>query len=89
MNSIGARLQDYRASLKLQDRKIFGLPLVGVDNRRLSSPLLLRLTKLQNGQYLGLAVLFKTTVLGLKTSDYTLVERWVTQYFPNRLEVKL
>ena len=89
MRYIGASLREYRASKPIQDRKIFGLPLTGVSGKRLSSPLLLRLTKLQGERYVGIAVVFKTNALGLKTSDYTLIEQWITQYFPNALEVEL
>jgi CRISPR-associated protein Cmr1 len=95
MRDIGASLQDYRREINpIQRRKIFGLPLMGVDNRnRRSSPLLLRITKLQGEQYVGVAVLFKTKAETrteqFSTADYTLIDRWVTQDFPKALEVKL
>jgi len=95
MRDIGASLQDYRREINpIQRRKIFGLPLMGVDNKsRRSSPLLLRITKLQGEQYVGVAVLFKTKVETrteqFSTADYTLIDRWVTQGFPQALEVKL
>ena len=95
MRDIGASLQNYRREINpIQRRKIFGLPLMGVDNRnRRSSPLLLRITKLQGEQYVGVAVLFKTKVETrteqFSTADYTLIDRWVTQGFPQALEVKL
>lgn len=95
MRDIGASLQDYRGSISpIQKRKIFGLPLMGVDNKnRRSSPLLLRITKLQGEQHVGVAVLFKTKVETktdrFNTADYGVIERWVTQDFPKALEVKL
>ena len=95
MRDIGASLQDYRRDINpIQKRKIFGLPLMGVDNKsRRSSPLLLRITKLQGEQYVGVAVLFKTKVETrteqFSTADYALIERWITQDFPKALEVKL
>ncbi len=95
MRDIGASLQDYRGSINpIQKRKIFGLPLKDVDMRaRRSSPLLLRITKLQGEQYVGIAVLFKTNVETrtdhFSTADYALIEKWVTQDFPKALGVKL
>jgi len=91
MRDIGASLQDYRRDINpIQRRKIFGLPLMGVDNKsRRSSPLLLRITKLQGEQYLGVAVLFKTKAEGIPISDYALIEKWVAEDFPKALEVKL
>jgi len=95
MRDIGASLQDYRRSINpIQKRKIFGLPLKDVDMRaRRSSPLLLRITKLQGEQYVGIAVLFKTNVETrtdhFSTADYALIEKWVTQDFPKALGVKL
>jgi len=95
MRDIGASLQDYRRDINpIQRRKIFGLPLMGVDNKsRRSSPLLLRITKLRGEQYVGVAVLFKTKVETktdlFNTDDYALIDRWVMQDFPKALEVKL
>jgi len=95
MRDIGASLQDYRREINpIQKRKIFGLPLMGVDNKsRRSSPLMLRITKLRGEQYVGVVVLFKTRVETradhYDTADYTLIDRWVTQDFPKALEVKL
>ncbi len=91
MRFIGKKLQDYRRTITpLHRRKIFGLPLKDVDMKhRRSSPLLLRITKLQGEQYLGVAVLFKTKVAGISMSDYELIEKWIAQDFPKALEVKL
>lgn len=91
LRDIGASLQDYRRNIHpIQKRKIFGLPLMGVDNRnRRSSPLLLRITKLQGEQYVGVAVLFKTKGEGVSMPDYALIEKWIAQDFPKALEVKL
>ena len=95
MRSIGESLQDYRGSINASPkRKIFGLPLMGIDNKnRRSSPLLLRITKLQGEQYVGIAVLFKTKVETrtdhFNTADYAIIDRWITQDFPKALEVTL
>lgn len=88
MRIIGEELQDYRSTIPIQQRKVFGLPLKGINGRR-SSPLLLRVTKLQSEQYVGIAVLFKTKAAGIPMSDYTLIERWIATRFPNALEVQL
>ena len=88
MRIMGEELQDYRSTIPIQQRKVFGLPLKGINGRR-SSPLLLRVAKLQREQYVGIAVLFKTKAAGIPMSDYTLVERWITTRFPNALEVTL
>src|SRR5437660_12739246 len=72
MRAIGSNLQTYRSDLPLQSRTIFGLPLMGVENRLVNpSPLLLRIVELQKGKYAGLAVLFKTG----HNQDYTLIEK--------------
>ena len=91
MRYIGASLQGYRSTITpLWGRKVFGLPLKDVDMKtRRASPLLLRLTKLQGEQYVGVAVLFKTRGEGVSLSDYALIEKWVAQDFPKALEVKL
>jgi len=88
---IGESLQDYRSTIKpLWRRKIFGLPLKDVDMRaRRASPLLLRVTRLQREQFVGIAVLFKTIGEGISISDYTLVEKWIAQDFPKALKVTL
>ncbi len=91
MRDIGESLQDYRGTIKpLWRRKVFGLPLKDVDMKaRRASPLLLRVTKLQREQYVGVAVLFKTKSEGVSMADYTLIENWVSRDFPNALEVGL
>lgn len=90
MNVIGTKLQEYRRNiLPIWKRKIFGLPLKGVSNQRFASPLLLRVTKLQGEQYVGVAVLFKTMLDSVNMSDYGLIEQWIKQDFPDALEVRL
>jgi len=85
MRAIGSNLQIYRSGLPLPSRTVFGLPLMGVDNRpRHASPLLLRIVELQKDKYACLAVLFKT---GPKR-DYTLIEKWANG-FPGRTKVML
>jgi CRISPR-associated protein Cmr1 len=85
MRAIGSNLQTYRSDLPLQSRTVFGLPLIGVENRlRHASPLLLRIVELQKGNYAGLAVLFKTG----HNHDYTLIEKWANG-FPGRTQVML
>jgi CRISPR-associated protein Cmr1 len=91
IQQIGESLQDYRSMIEpLSNRKIFGLPLKDVDMRtRRASPLLLRVTKLQGEQFVGIAVLFKSKAEGISMSDYALIEKWVAQDFPEALEVRL
>jgi CRISPR-associated protein Cmr1 len=85
MRAIGSNLQNYRSDQPLSSRTVFGLPLMGVDNRsRHASPLLLRIAELQQSKYAGLAVLFKTG----HNRDYTLIERWANG-FPRRTKVTL
>jgi CRISPR-associated protein Cmr1 len=85
MRAIGSNLQKYRSNLPLQSRTIFGLPLMGVDNRsRHASPLLLRIVELQKSKYVGLAVLFKTG----NNQAYLLIENWANG-FPGRTQVTL
>lgn len=85
MRAIGSNLQIYRRGLPLAHRTVFGLPLIGVENRlRNASPLLLRIVELQEGNYVGLAVLFKTGT----NQQYHLIERWADN-FSGRIEVEL
>jgi len=89
LNAIGFSLQAWRKDIEpLWKRKIFGLPLKNVSGERRASPLLLRLIKLQGEQYVGLAVLFKTTGKGIYPNDYQLIEDAI-ESFPGRSEVKL
>jgi CRISPR-associated protein Cmr1 len=90
MRDIGESLQDYRASVTpLWMRRIFGLPLKDVDNRaRRASPLLLRIIELQNKQYVGIAVLFKTISKDVAIKDYSLIEKWLDT-FAGKVEVTL
>ncbi len=75
MRAIGNSLQDYRSDLEMHDREIFGLPLGRNPNRR-ASPLLLRVSQLQNGGYVGIAVIFKTG----NPQRYSLIEEWITHF---------
>lgn len=97
------------------ERAAFGLPLPfryskggpsdvvqGKEHDRRSSPLWLHVTKLSNGQYIGVATLFKSAFLApgepiqlqrrqrttLPPPDYSLVEQFVEK-FPTHLEVAL
>jgi CRISPR-associated protein Cmr1 len=70
---------------------------------RRASPLCMRVSELSSGEYVGVIVLFKSAFLARgdklqlrnkrwKTDpppDYTFVEQFVTQQFPQRLEVQL
>ncbi len=83
MRAIGSSLQMYRSSLPLSSRTVFGLPLMGVDNRsRRASPLLLRIAELHGGTFVGIAVLFKTE----NNQNYTLIENWANS-FSGKVEV--
>jgi CRISPR-associated protein Cmr1 len=85
MRAIGSNLQSYRSDLPLESRTVFGLPLIGIDNRsRHASPLLLRIVELQGEVYVGIAVLFKTG----GDQNYTLIEKWANS-FPGKIEVTL
>jgi CRISPR-associated protein Cmr1 len=76
MRAIGSSLQDYRSSIEeMRNREIFGLPLGRNFNRR-ASPLLLRVSALQNGGYVGVAVIFKTG----NPQRYSLIEEWITRF---------
>ena len=75
MRALGTSLQDYRSQFDLQEREIFGLPLGG-NKQRQASPLLLRITELQQGGYVGIAVLFKTG----KAQRYAPIEKWVDSF---------
>ncbi len=108
MDYIGNSLQNYRGSIRdsqhrgqiydLRLREIFGLPL-GKNEGRRASPLHLRIAELQDGRYVGIAVLFKTigrdfsTGRNITMKDYKLIENWITDRsitdFPHALEVSL
>jgi len=70
LNAIGTHLKTYRRTLSPEKRATFGLPLnmklpdkavaKALRDSRRASPLLLRITKLSTGRYVGVAVLFKT-----------------------------
>lgn len=91
LQGIGDSYQSYRGTLLLVQRKVFGFPLRGIHGSvdRRASPLLLRVSKLQNNKYVGIAVLFKTPNADIQRNDYRFVEQWVTTRFPNSLEVQL
>ncbi len=82
MRTLGASLQSYRSQFDLQDREVFGLPL-GRNTSRRASPLLLRVTGLQEGGYVGVAVLFKTG----NTHHYTLIEKWANSFSGKELVI--
>jgi CRISPR-associated protein Cmr1 len=78
MRALGEKLRDYRSSLPLSDREVFGLPLRGNKARR-ASPLLLRVTRLEeesNVEYVGVAILFKTD----SAQPYHLIEAWANRF---------
>jgi CRISPR-associated protein Cmr1 len=89
MNYIGKSLRDYRKNIKpVEKRKIFGLPInskkmpLEYENMRMASPLLLSLSQLQNGDYVGIAVLFKALDKDKSQPDYPLIERLIEEKFP-------
>lgn len=88
MRVMGEELQSYRSTVPFQQRRVFGLPLKGINERR-SSPLHLRVVKLQQDKYAGIATLFKTRATGIPMSDYGHIEGWITTSFPGALEVSL
>lgn len=90
MSDIGESLQRYRGTRPLYKRKIFGLPLKGINGPvdRRASPLLLRVVELQGKKYVGLAVLFKTQSASIQLKDYDLIEKWIDT-FSEKEEVKL
>ena len=85
---IGKKLQDYRNSLHITQRKIFGLPLPPLSQQRRSSPLLLRIAELQNNSYVGIALLFKTITHDVRIEDYAIIEHWIPA-FSGAVEVML
>jgi len=89
MDDIGKSLRDYRKNIKpVEKRKIFGLPINSekmppeYKNMRMASPLLLSLSQLKNGDYVGIAVLFKTLDKDKSQPDYSLIERLIKEQFP-------
>ncbi len=80
MQTISKRLQDYRNSLNIVQRKIFGLPLPPLSSQRRSSPLLLRITQLLNNSCVGIAILFKTTDNTVRKEDYIVIEQWINAF---------
>jgi len=89
MQKLGEKLQEYRSHISIGPRKIFGLPLPPIIfNKRRASPLLLRVTKLQREQYVGIAVLFKTAGSDVNMGDYKLIEDWINE-FRGKQEVRL
>ncbi len=88
MQAIGKRLQAYRNSLNIVQRKIFGLPLPPLSAQRRASPLLLRITRLRNNTCVGIALLFKTTGASIQQNDYVVIEQWI-KAFSGAVEVSL
>ena len=82
MENIGESLQRCRSKIPLNQRKVFGLPLKGVQSKieRLASPLLLRLVELQGQSYVCLAVLFTTHHDEIPTKDYEIIEMWAKEF---------
>jgi CRISPR-associated protein Cmr1 len=108
MKDIGGCLKNFRPTLRLEERAIFGLPIIVQRGRneprdedfedllrylkkaRMASPLLLRVSSLQNNQYVGLAVLFKTKGKNVSDmDDYQFVNDFITEYYPEAQEVTL
>lgn len=80
-------------------RKVFGLPIVSrytpsqykkeLEEHRKSSPLMLKVARLKNGEFAVVAVLFKTQDTNGTSPAYSLIEQWIN-YFPGqRWEVQL
>ncbi|MBO0792121.1 MAG: type III-B CRISPR module RAMP protein Cmr1 [Ktedonobacteraceae bacterium] len=88
MQRLGENLQSYRSHIAIERRKIFGLPLPPIINKRRASPLLLRVAELQDNKYVGIAVLFKTTGSDVSLGDYKFIEDWINE-FHGRQEVTL
>lgn len=88
LQTIGKRLQAYRNSLHISQRKIFGLPLPPISQQRRSSPLLLRIAELRNNSYVGIALLFKTIAHDIHKEDYAVIEQWIPA-FSGAVEVTL
>lgn len=98
VNAMGNAMKTFRAGQPNRNRTnaIFGLPINHAPNdikqlaARRSSPLCLRVTKLANGDHVGVATLFKadfidgTPAIG---GGYALIEQYVTSRFPVCLEV--
>lgn len=81
MQALGESLQDHRSHIPLERRPIFGLPLMPIiRNKRRASPLQIHIAELQNGKYVGIAVLFKTHGSGIVPDDYVLIEKWVNEF---------
>ena len=75
MRALGQSLQTYRSSLSLAEREVFGLPLKP-NLARLASPLLLRISEVQQEGYVGIAVLFKTGDM----APYQRIEDWINRF---------
>lgn len=78
LNAIGDSLRRYKIP-----------PLQGKAGKRRASPLILRITKLQDvhkEQYAGIAILFKTDA-PVPPGYYERIENWVRTNFPSALEV--
>jgi hypothetical protein len=98
VNAMGSAMKRFRQNQRDRNRTnaIFGLPInhapddiKRLGNRR-SSPLCLRVTKLANGDHVGVATLFKADFIeGTPTigGGHPLIEQFMTSCFPICLEV--
>ena len=97
LEDIGTKMKAFRAAQRPDHNRknaIFGLPIMHDPEtrsvKRRSSPLWLRITKLDNGSYVGVATLFKSEFLPGKPSvgsGYPLIEQLVTSEYKG-LEVQ-
>lgn len=115
VKAIGERMQRYRSQIPsgftkdnwLLERSIFGLPvqgLEGIEVERRSSPLWLKVTKI-DGYFVGIATLFKSQLVPsggkigdidsrgkrqfkLPSGDYSIIDNWIASSFSDAEEVK-
>ncbi|EFH90026.1 type III-B CRISPR module RAMP protein Cmr1 [Ktedonobacter racemifer] len=101
--ALGKGLRECRTALELPDRKIFGIPVMGMKYpisgagsklKRLASPLHLSLLELPTAsrQYVGVATLFKTKWPDMSDQGYALyaqVEKLIAQNFSSAQKVEL
>jgi CRISPR-associated protein Cmr1 len=98
VNAMGNAMKTFRAGQPDRNRTnaIFGLPIhhapydIKQLAKRRSSPLCLRVTKLANGDHVGVATLFKADFLDGRPTiggGYKLIEQFLTSCFPTCLEV--
>ena len=105
MESIGGSLKNYRRTSRLNEKTIFGLPIVvqrqhqqpglkklykDLADARMASPLLLRIDELRNNEYVAIAVLFKTRGKHVKNmNDYTRIEQFILKNFVDAKKVEV